>query len=228
MSKKENISWLFISLLITLGIAGFAWSILSSIFRYVELGYNSIDVTLRCVLSISLISMFVMGIRCSLNYEKPIASRKSAKIRKVIGWILVVLSIIGIVLSIISLIGNYQMLQRLFAEYGEQNNNYAINNAYTQSFLDFAGRDIIFSGLIFAWGYYLIKCGQMYSPIWKRIIKVLLYVIATFVILENSIPNPLTSWYGLIIIFLVMLALVAITTNYVKEPESQIIEDVEL
>jgi len=120
------------------------------------------------------------------------------------------------------------MLQSIVEQSGEQYNNYAIDNAYSQLFIDFAGRDIIFSGLIFACGFYLIKCGPMYSPIWKRIIKVILYIIATFVLLDNILPNPLTSWYGLIIVFLVMLALVAITTNYVKEPESQITEDVEL
>lgn len=227
MNKRENIYWIFISLFITLAIAGVTWSILSNIFTFAKMDL-SFDVRIRGVLSISIISMFVMGIRCCLNFEKPIANKKAATIRKVIGWVLVVLSLTAILLSIISLVGNYQMLQSIVEQSGEQYNNYAIDNAYSQLFIDFAGRDIIFSGLIFACGFYLIKCGPMYSPIWKRIIKVILYIIATFVLLDNILPNPLTSWYGLIIVFLVMLALVAITTNYVKEPESQITEDVEL
>lgn len=228
MNKKENILyWFFTTLFITFGVWFVLWFILSSIFTIAEIDL-SFDFQSRCILSLSLIVVYVLGIRGSIDHEKPIGNKKTATIRRLIGWILVILSLIGIALCISSLIGNYKMVQRIIAEYGEQYNNYGRNNEYNWLFLQFAGRDIVFSGLIFALGFYLIKCGPLYSPIWKRVLKVILYVIATYVLLDNTLTFPLTSWSGLIIVFIVMLILVAITKDYVKEPQSQITEDVEL
>lgn len=47
---------------------------------------------------------------------------------------------------------------------------------------------------IFFWGLYLFYCGPMYSKIWKRIIKTILYIFLTlfFMITCFSSPHPFT------------------------------------
>ena len=206
----------------TLGIILVAFWIASSFIKVIGASLNlelDFELEFKCILSCCLIAVFIMGVKGSLNHLKPNDTKKNTRLRKVIGWILVILSIIGITLSIISLIGNSQME----LSYGNLS-----NVAFNTMFLEFAGRDIIFSGLIFAGGYYLIKCGPMYSPIWKRILKVILYSVATFVLLGYATTISFTGWYELLIVFIAMLILGALTTDYVKEPESQITEDVVL
>ena len=220
MNKIKNIiSWVFITLGIVLGTFWLVSTVIKAFEAGLSFGFDY-EFEFKCALSCCLIAVYIMGIRGCLNHQKPIDNKINTKIKKIIGWVLVILSIIGIVLSIISLIGNFQMAQ--------SNGNYMSNEGYNSLFLGFAGRDIIFSGLIFVWGYYLIKCGPMYSPIWKRILKVVLYSVATLVLLGYASTISFTGWYELLIVFLVMLILVALTTDYLKEPEIQITEDVEL
>lgn len=228
MNKTKNIiKWFFITLGIVLCIC---W-LVSTVVKTAEIVLNfdfDFEFEFKCILSCALVAVYFMGIRGSLNHIKPIEDKKKTKTKRIIGWILVVLSIIGIVISILSLIGNFHMVQNIITQNGEQGDNYLTNTGYNGMFLDFAGRDIVFSGLIFAWGYYLIKCGPLYSPIWKRILKVVLYSVATCVLLGYASTNTFTGWFELLIVFLVMLILVIITTDYVKEPEARITEDVEL
>ena len=201
------------------------WFWFTNLLRNIGM-YLSFTVTAQCALSVSLIFVLVLGMKYSLMHDKPECTKKSLTIKHSIGWILVILSIIGAIISILNFIGNYNMVQSVISSNANQSSFYS--NQYDWLYLDFAGRDIIFTGLLFAWGYYLVKCGPLYSPIWKRTLKTLIYIVVTYILLDNTLYNPNIGWIGLLIVFVLMIIIVAISKDYIEQPVSEIIEDVEI
>lgn len=76
--------------------------------------------------------------------------------------------------------------------------------------------------LIFGWGVYTLISTPMYSPIWKRVIKTILYILMSIVLYAcaNSIDELATLWY-LGAEFLLMIVLLILNLNQVRIERDQ-------
>lgn len=222
MAKGNVIGFLTWSIFLTVACG----LMLGAIFTFAE--GLSFFIKERCVLSSSLTIVFVLGMKYSLRHVTPDFNKKSMMVKRVTGWLLVALSLTGFAFSLMSFMDNYRMVQAALTQYGYSYQSYRTDGTYDWLLLQFAGGGIIFSGYIFAWGYFLVKSGPIYSPIWKRLLKVVLYIVATLVLFDNVVYRPYSGWLALPIILVLMSIIVAMSHDYVKVPDAHITEDIEL
>ena len=53
-------------------------------------------------------------------------------------------------------------------------------NALNTGLFEIMFRNIYFPSLFLLWGIFILNCGPLYSPIWKRIVKTILYILFSF------------------------------------------------
>lgn len=227
MRKHNTIKWTFMTIgfaLLTLLLLLMAFPYLH---KYLDMGESTMY---KFLCSIVLIEILFLGIKNSLNHKRPKANKVSI-VKKTIGWIVILLTLVGIYLSVNSLVLDYNAAND-YANQFENHGSYYYDMAF-DSYMEpilqqITGVQIIIPGLLLAWGYYLLKCGPLYSPKWKRWVKFSLYILITLIIAGNIITTSEVAWICMVIVFILMMIVVSMKTEYVDPSVQQIIEDIDL
>lgn len=192
----------------------------------------NIEFITKTIASIVLVEILYLGIKNMLQHEDA-ENRKTSIAKKIIGWAIIVIAIIFFILSAISNIWRFVYFMDVAKQYSTDALYYmyykpSIDSEIEYSLSLLSGVQIIFPGLMLVWGYYIKKSGPLYSPKWKRWVKVVLYILVTLIILVNIATPSIAAWISVVIVYILMMIIVAMKTEYVDPSKQQIIEDINL
>lgn len=145
-------------------------------------------------------SFFLILIMSSVGNNKP-ENYKRGAVRTIFAWLLMILAIACFVKDIMLAVsvGSFETCFNM----------------------------IYFPSLIFMWSLYLFNCGPMYSAIWKRIVKTILYIVLSILFAFISylpfdvlLDEPMVLIAPSIIFFIVW-GIILILNNTPKKQENQ-------
>ena len=183
----------------------------------------------KATVSIILVLILFLGIRNSLEHKRP-KDYKTPISKKIFGWFVLTLSIALFISTLLTSIPETKYALDMVKQYDPNGFQYHnIIDYYLEPPLAMlSGPQIIFPGLLLVWGYYVLKSGPLYSPKWKRVVKTILYILVTFIISFSIINHIDFAIICMLIVYVIMIIIVAMKSEYINPAMRHITEDIEL